>query len=161
MSGLYQAPFVVSPPGASAVVRATRDPGDALLTSEATVEVRPGVYPGADDCLAQDQSWSASGTDLDYVFVDELPEAIIHPPPDYPPSVRARGLKGSLVVNVIVCRSGRVLDAHAQWGQGADPVRELEDLAVTAAKQWIFSPAKVAGQPVAVKVAIPFRFPPG
>ena len=159
-SGVYQAPFIVPAPGATAVVRASRGPRDALLTSEATIEVRPGVYPGADDCLAQGQSWSASGTDLDYVYVDELPEAIVHAPPDYPPSVRARGLKGSLVVNVIVCRSGRVLDADAQWGAGAEPVRELEDLAVAAARQWVFKPASVAGQSVAVKVAIPFSFPP-
>ena len=159
-TGLFHAPYVVGPQGATSAIRATSGPKGAQVASEASIEIRGGVYPGADECLAPTQQWSSGGTGLDYVSTDELPMAIIRVAPDYPPSLRARGVIGSLVVNALVCRSGDVLDARPQWGEGIEPIPKLEELAVAAARQWKFKPARLAGQPIAVMVVIPFRFPP-
>jgi protein TonB len=141
-------------------VRVTRGPKNALVTSDATVHIGSGTYPGAGDCLGAGQSWSATGTGVDYQMADELPEAVVKVTPEYPASARSRGLVGGLIVNVIVCRSGRVLDASASWGEGVAPIPELEELAITAARQWVFKPALLRGEAIATTVAIPLRFPP-
>ena len=158
--GLYRAPFVVPPPGATVRIVLARGVKGALDSAETTVDLEPGAVPGAEDCLGTGQEWSSGGRGLEYASVDELPNAVTTIKPDYPRSVAARGLKGGLIVNVVVCKNGRVLDAVAQWGVGSIPIPELETLAVAAAKQWVFKPAAIAGQPVAAMVAIPFVFPP-
>ncbi len=159
-SGLYRAPYVVPAPGAVALVRATRGPRNSSVSSDASIQIGPGTYRGAEDCLGENQRWSTAGTGVDYEMVDELPEAIVRVTPEYPASARARDLAGNLVVNVIVCRSGHVLDAYATWPVGATAISELEQLALEAAREWVFKPAMLQGRPIAVTVAIPFRFPP-
>jgi TonB family protein len=158
--GVYRAPYVVTTPGERATVIASRGSRSAPEVDQAMVELAPGVFPGAEDCLGPGQQWEPNGCTLAYAPVDELPEAVTTVPPRYPSSARARRLEGRLIVQAIVCKSGRVLDAVAQWGVGVTPVPELEDLAVEAARQWGFKPGLIQGQPVATVVAIPFRFPP-
>lgn len=159
-SGIYRAPFVVPAPGVRARILCVRGPKGDVDTAEAWVELVPGAIPGASDCLGTNQKWAADGSSLDYVPVDELPEVLNRVNPEVPASVKARKLTGSGVVNALVCRSGRVLDAWVQWGVGATPVPEIEDLEVEAVKQWVFKPGKIGNEPVATTVAIPFRFPP-
>ena len=158
--GVYRAPYVITQPGERATVVASRGPRSAPEVDQAIVELVAGVFPGAEDCLGPGQQWEPNGCALAYVPVDELPEAVTKVPPRYPPSARARRLEGNLLVQALVCKSGRVLDAVALWGVGVTRVPELEDLAVEAAKQWGFKPGLIQGQPVATVVAIPFRFPP-
>jgi len=158
--GVYRAPYVIATPGERATVIASRGSRSAPEFDQALVELVAGVFPGVEDCLGPGQQWEPNGCTLAYVPVDELPEAVTKVPPRYPPSARARKLEGSFLVQVVVCRSGRVLDAVALSGVGGTRIPELEDLAVEAAKQWGFKPGLVQGQPVATVVAIPFRFPP-
>jgi TonB family protein len=119
--------------------------------------LKPGSFPGAEDCLGEGQTWGEDGF-LSYVALDELPEAIQHVEPTLPPSYEARGIDGSLVVNVLVCRSGRVIDAYASWPQDATPDRKLEQSAIEAAMQWVFIPGSKGGRPFASWIAIPMRF---
>lgn len=158
--GRYRAPYVVSLPGARVLVSAARGPRDAAVVAEAFIELSAGTFPGASDCLGSGQSWSDDGRGPGYVALDELPEPITRVPAEYSKSMRARGLAGGLIVNALVCRSGRVIDAAASWGRDRTPIPELEESAIEAAKQWVFKPGLVAGQPMATVVAIPFQFPP-
>jgi len=89
----------------------------------------------------------------DYVFVEELPEAIEKVPPDYPQLARKKNIEGTVVVQALVGKDGRVKDAKV-----VQSIPELDDYAVVAVKQWRFIPAKSKGQPVAVWVAIPVMF---
>ena len=97
---------------------------------------------------------------IDYVQVDRLPVATRKVEPEYSRSDEARGLRGVLVVNAIVCRTGSVLDAWVTWPEGAAANRELEVRALDAVRRWSFTPASFQGNPRAIVVAIPMRFPP-
>lgn len=136
-------------------VRVARGPKESQVFATGELRLAAGSFPGADSCAGPDQAGIPDG----YFYVDELPVAVTTAAPEYPASARARGITGGLV-NALVCRSGRVIDTYASWPVGSIPDRALEEAATDAALRWVFRPARVAGQPVAAWVAIPFHFPP-
>jgi len=156
--GLYAAPYVVSAEAVQVRIQLVFkiEKGHLDTLAAATLRLRSGAVEGADACLGPGQEWGACR--FPYVYVDELPVAIHTVEAVYPTSARARGIQGALIVNMLVCRTGRVLDAWAQWGEGMIPEPTLEAAALEAARQWIFRPASRAGTPVATAVAAPFRF---
>ena len=87
--------------------------------------------------------------------VDVEPVAVNMVKPEYPESARAAGTQGTVYVEVLVGKGGRVKKAVAIKTEGG---AELEKAAVAAALRWIFTPAKQKGQPVEAWVTIPFRF---
>ena len=91
----------------------------------------------------------------EYVYVEELPEAIKQVPPNFPDSARDEGLEGVVVVQALVGKQGRVLATHVQRS-----IHGLDDYAVEAVRQWRFKPARTGGEPIAVWVAIPVKFVP-
>jgi TonB family protein len=159
-AGLYSAPYAISTRTPAARIVATYAGESDVRFAEADVDLVPGLFPGAQDCLGEGQSWSTTARGLDYVPVDRLPVATSAVEPEYPKWAEARGLKGSLVVNALLCRSGRVLDAWVTWPEGAEPVPDLESLALSAVRKWSFTPASFRDSPRAIVVAIPFQFPP-
>lgn len=89
----------------------------------------------------------------DYVYVEELPEAITKVPPSYPQAAREANVEGTVLVQVLVGRDGRIADTKV-----VKSIPELDDAAVASARQWVFKPAMTAGKPVAVWVAVPIKF---
>jgi len=90
-----------------------------------------------------------------YVWAEQYPEAITEVTPIYPAIARDAGVEGLVIVNVLVGKTGRVLDARL------DPKRQvpmLNESALEAARQWVFTPALANGRPVAVWTAIPFNY---
>jgi TonB family protein len=158
LGGGFKAPYIVPAGGAVAVVLVTRGPREAPITATSELRLSAGSFPGADSCAGLDQAHVPEPGE--YVSTDELPEAVTTVKPEYPASARARGIEGGLVVNALVCRTGRVIDTWVSWPVGATAERSLEDAATEAVRHWVFKPAAVAGRPVAVWVAIPLRFPP-
>ena len=158
-NGEYAAPYVVPRARTAARVVATCA-GQTSVLFAADVDLQPGTFPGAEDCLGEGQAWPAHTRGIDYVPVDQLPVATRRVEPEYSRADEARGLRGTLVVNAIVCRTGSVLDAWVTWPEGAAPNRELEVRALEAVHRWSFSPASFQGSPRAIVVAIPMRFPP-
>jgi TonB family protein len=150
--GLYKAPYYVGP-GASAVVRASIRLRSSRhrVYDEAHVALREGVFPNADSCRGVHQNRIPELGE--YVYVEVLPEAIVKVVPQYPDSARANGIQGTVIVNALVCRSGNVLDTWI-----AHSIPALDDATAEAVRQWIFKPAEVAGEPIAVWVTIPIRF---
>ena len=100
---------------------------------------------------------AVGGDDLprfgEYVYVEELPEAVTKVAPDYPQSARAGGVDGQVMVQALVGRDGLVKDVKV-----VKSIPELDDAAVTAVRQWRFKPAMSKGAPVAVWVAVPVKF---
>ena len=90
-----------------------------------------------------------------YVRVDELPEPVKQVKPGYPEIAREAGVEGLVIVMVLVGKTGRVLDARLDDKR---QVPMLNDVALAAARQWVFTPALTGGNPVPVWTAIPFHF---
>ena len=89
----------------------------------------------------------------EYVYVDELPEAIEKTPPAYPDPARRAGIDGTVLVQALVGADGGVKDMRITHS-----IPALDDAAVESVRQWRFTPARAAGRPVAVWVAIPVKF---
>ena len=89
----------------------------------------------------------------DYVYVEELPEAITRVPPAYPEAARKAGIQGVVMVQVLVGRDGSVVDTRI-----VKSIPPLDDAAAAAVRQWRFKPALTKGQPIPVWVGVPVRF---
>jgi protein TonB len=73
---------------------------------------------------------------------------------DYTEEARRRNIEGEVVLEIVVRRDGSVGDVKLVNGLGSG----LNDRAITAVKQWRFSPAKRLGAPVDVIVEVAVEF---
>lgn len=85
----------------------------------------------------------------EYVYVEELPEVVQKVPPVYPEP----GSDGTVLVQALVLEDGSVGDVRV-----VNSIPMLDEAAVACVRQWRFKPARSAGKPVAVWVAVPVRF---
>jgi protein TonB len=103
------------------------------------------------------QSPSTRANDLpkygEYVYVDEFPHPLNQVAPQYPDRARELGVSGTVIVQALVGKDGRVEDTKI-----VNSIPELDDAAQTAVRQWTFKPARVKDDPVAVWVAVPVKF---
>ena len=70
-------------------------------------------------------------------------KVVVKPVPDYPEAAKASGVGGDVVVRLTIDESGRVIEAIA-----TDGPMVLRASAEKAARQALFSPTKLSGQPV-------------
>jgi protein TonB len=89
----------------------------------------------------------------EFVYVEELPEAITKVQPEYPDIARQSNMEGTVVVQALVGKDGHVKDTRV-----VKPVPVFDEAAVAAVKQWVFKPALSNNKPVAVWVAVPVKF---
>jgi len=89
----------------------------------------------------------------EYVYVEELPEAITKVPPTYPDIAREASVDGTVLVQALVGKDGKVHDVRVQKS-----IPMLDAAAIAAVKQWVFKPALSNNKPVAVWVAVPVKF---
>jgi len=87
------------------------------------------------------------------VYVEELPEAITKVPPQYPDDARRQRIEGTVLLQALVGRDGRIKDTRV-----VKSIPGLDAAAQEAVRQWVFKPALAKGDPVAVWVAIPVKF---
>jgi len=80
-------------------------------------------------------------------------KAISKPPPAYPAIAKAARAQGTVVVQITVDESGRVVSASAISG---NPL--LQQAAVAAVRNWRFSPTMLTGQPVKVTGTVTVNF---
>jgi TonB family protein len=80
-------------------------------------------------------------------------KALSLPKPDYPAAARAIGAYGTVVVEVTVDETGKVIAARAVSGPSM-----LRPSATAAARQARFAPTLLAGQPVRVTGTINYNF---
>ena len=89
----------------------------------------------------------------DFVRVDSLPVPVKKVAPTYPEAARTAGLEGTVIVQVLVGKDGRVKDMKL-----AQSVTGLDAPALVAVRQWEFQPATREKKPVAVWGAVPVEF---
>jgi len=145
----------VAPPTVGVAVPvpdAEAPPEQTIASQEEIAQTTPGVDAGKGDLVVAPPS-----DDLpqfgEYVYVEELPEAITKVKPDYPDIAREAGVDGVVLVQALVGKDGKVKDVRV-----VKPIPMLNDAAIAAVRQWVFKPALSNNKPVAVWVAVPVRF---
>lgn len=86
-----------------------------------------------------------------------VPKGIKQPPPQYPQALRVLGIKGTVVLRVIVDEKGKlhVADIAEPFGYG------LDQAAIEAVQnEWQFEPASKDGKPVKVYMRVRIDFNP-
>jgi len=116
------------------------------------VGVEGGIARGAQEeraVIRQDQPYLEA-------VVEERPERISSPPARYPDILRQAGIEGRVLVEVVIDTSGhaergslRILSSTHQLFEG--PAREV-------VQNSLYSPGRIQGRPVRVRVQVPINF---
>ena len=75
--------------------------------------------------------------------------------PQYPPDAKAAGITGSVLAEIVIDRAGNVADARV-----VRSIPLLDEAALTAVRNWHFTPTVVNGQPVPVRMTVTVNFTP-
>lgn len=134
-----------------------------------TVEVPPPLVTGSGDSglEVQPDVTTGGGTGggnvaphplvipppTDYIPHDEIPVVVHRVLPEYPDLPRSAGMEGRVMVQIYVGLDGRV---HRAVVVGKASI--FDEAALSAVRQWVFTPAKANGHPVAVWMAVPVVF---
>jgi periplasmic protein TonB len=94
------------------------------------------------------------GPPPDFVPYEKEPTVVKRIEPKYPDLALRAGLEGNVLVKVWVDKAGKVRKVVLLKSDA--PV--FEEAAISAASQWVFTPAVMQKGPVSVWVSIPFRF---
>ncbi len=78
-----------------------------------------------------------------------------NPVPEYPLLARKRGYQGTVVLEVLVDRQGRVADLRLSASCGYSV---LDQAALASVKTWLFDPGTRGGERVEMRVKVPVRF---
>ena len=147
----------VAPPTAAVPVpvpAAEAPPEQTIATQQDIAQTTPSVgsTEGSDIVVAppSEEELPKFG---EYVYVEELPEAITKVPPSYPDLAREAGVDGTVLVQALVGKDGKVKDTKV-----VKSIAMLDAAAEAAVKQWVFKPALSNNKPVAVWVAVPVKF---
>ncbi|WP_456386925.1 TonB family protein [Desulfolithobacter sp.] len=79
----------------------------------------------------------------------------VNPPPEYPRLARRRGLEGTVLLEVLVDRDGRVRTIRVHTSSGHSI---LDRAALKSVRTWRFNPGTIDGQPSDMLVQVPVRF---
>ena len=105
--------------------------------------VATGIVPGSDQVLSVD-------------VVQEKPERLTGPQPQYPPLLQQAGIEGRVMVQAIVDTTGRIEPNSVRVVESANP--GFDQPAKVAVLKSLFRPGRVYGRAVRVLVAIPIDF---
>jgi TonB family protein len=89
-----------------------------------------------------------------FEWVEKPPVPVIQVRPDYPEIARRTGVEGTVWVKILVGKDGKARKAIVQKSDS----EILNEAAVNAALQWVFTPAMMNSGPVAVWASVPFKF---
>lgn len=146
----------VAPPTAAVPVpvpEAEAPPEQTIASQEDIAQTTPSMSTGEGNDIVV----APPGDELpkfgEYVYVEELPEAITKAQPVYPDLAREAGVDGTVMVQALVGKDGKVKDTRV-----VKSIAMLDGAAEAAVKQWVFKPALSNNKPVAVWVAVPVKF---
>jgi protein TonB len=105
-----------------------------------------GVVGGIPDAPAPPEPLRA-GRDV------KEPRKIKDVPPQYPEKARVAGVEGLVILECLISTAGRV-----QHVEVLRSIPLLDDAALTAVKQWVYTPTLVGGVPVPVLMTVTVHF---
>jgi protein TonB len=143
-------PRAVAPPSPSAFVKSEQlEPAPARSPAPPAATPAPTAAAGAGSGAAE------SDTPPVFYEYDTAPRIVKRVEPEYPLAARAAGAQGTVIIDVNVDETGRLLRA---WVAQATAPEALVQAALDAVYQFEFSPGKMGAHPVTCTVAIPFHF---
>lgn len=90
----------------------------------------------------------------DNVLVDSQPEVKKRVNPVYPPEALGNGVEGKVWLKVLVDTAGRPAEIEILKSEN----EYFDQASITAARQWVFTPAMKDKKPVAVWITLPFMY---
>ena len=90
---------------------------------------------------------------IPFFKVSKKPVVLKRIAPRYPDLARRAGIEGQVICQIIVGKDGRVRDAKV-----VKSVPMLDEAALSAVKQWVFSPGEQRDRKVSVKMIVPVLF---
>jgi protein TonB len=112
------------------------------------------VEPGTIDPVHFGPGGDRTGPVIDPRRLDHAPKARFQAPPAYPTEAKASRLTGTVTVEFVVGKTGRVLEADVV--RSTDPAFEEETL--RAVRNWVFEPGLLNGRPVSFRMEVPVLF---
>ncbi len=97
----------------------------------------------------------AAAEDADPALTEARPLYRENPPPEYPRLARRRGYQGTVVLDVLVDKTGRVKELKVEESSGHG---SLDRAAKQAVKRWRFAPGRRGDDPVDMWVKVPVRY---
>jgi len=82
-----------------------------------------------------------------------VPKKKKHVQPTYPQEALAEGIRGIVILELVIDTEGRVVEIHT-----IRSIPGLDEAAMTAARQWRYKPVKVDGKLVSVRLTVPITF---
>lgn len=73
--------------------------------------------------------------------------------PEYPPEAQAQGIRGIVILEVVIDTEGHVASAEV-----VRSIAPLDEAALAAVRQWQYEVTKVDGKPVSVRLTVPITF---
>ena len=146
----------VAPPAAAIPVPvpdAEAPQEQTIMTQEEISTSTPGVAETGEGNIVVAPPEDALPAFGDYVYVEELPEPITRVQPIYPDLAREAGVDGTVMVQALVGKDGKVKDVRV-----VKSIPMLDENAKAAVRQWVFKPALSNNKPVAVWVGVPVKF---
>jgi protein TonB len=146
----------VAPPTVGVAVPvpdAEAPPEQTIASQEEIATSTPGMDTDGDKIVVAPPSEDELPKFGEYVYVEELPEAVTKVNPEYPEIAREAGVDGTVMVQALVGKDGKVKDTKV-----VKSIPMLDASALAAVKQWVFKPALSNNKPVAVWVAVPVKF---
>lgn len=112
----------------------------------------PASASGADTSRAPRKELPERG---EFVYYEDPPVKLEGPAPVYPETARAAGVRGNVVLHILIGRDGRVKAVKV-----IRSVAGLDEAATQAVSRWVYKPALSNNKPVAVWIEVSVPFPP-
>ncbi len=106
-----------------------------------------GVAVAAAPLRAQEEPLTAGSEGI------PVPKKTKHVQPTYPPEALAQGVRGIVILDIVVGAQGKVESTGV-----VRSVPGLDEAAIAAARQWEYEPSRMSGKPVRVRITVPITF---
>jgi protein TonB len=124
--------------------------------TEFVAQETPGSGTSPAPSIPTQASLGGSGQNLPPIRVQEAtPLYRQNPAPKYPLIARRQGYQGTVVLEVLVSREGKVKDLTLSVSSGHSV---LDQAALASVKGWLFDPGMRGGEKVDMWVKVPVRF---
>jgi len=111
------------------------------------------MFVSSQTLRAGDEPTTSGPSDLVIIDYDVPPKPLSITRPIYPPMALEEGVEGTVLLELVIDKSGRVGSAKV-----LKSIPELDQAALECVRKWRFKPATKAGRPVGTVAQAPVTF---